>query len=148
VSKFEIFCFEIDTLPNVSRRKTLESFKHKINFSKRFRKNSYQQVLRLEAQQRRKERQLLQKGADQQKTAVAAVTPAHLFATNGNIEGYCNGGPHPVIGSGLPAADVDAELCADLALEDSSQSESLRPLEEPVTEQHLLPQVKFFSQNY
>jgi hypothetical protein len=47
-----------------------------------------------------------------------------------------------VIGSGLPAAEVDAELCADLALEDSSQPESLRPLEEPVTEQHLLPQVK------
>ena len=102
---------------------------------------AHPQVLRLEAQQRRKERLLLQKALESQKN-----TKEPHSLSNGSLPGYCNGGTgtHSVIreplvtGNGGPEVPLDLSVTAPV---DSLQPESLPAFVEPVSELHLSPQV-------
>ena len=105
---------------------------------------AHPQVLRLEAQQRRKERLLLQKALESQKNTMSAKEPHSL--SNGSLAGYCNGGTgtHSVIteplvtGNGGPEVPLDLSVTAPVG---SLQPESLPAFVEPVSELHLSPQV-------
>jgi hypothetical protein len=125
-----------------------------------FQWGAHPQVLRLEAQQRRRQRQQLQKAAVEDQNSAASstmsVAKGSPFIANGGVSSYCINKTHPVLNtcgheeSLLAASDVDPELVAatahaDLvaaspALEGSLQAESMRAYEEPASEQHLLPQ--------
>jgi hypothetical protein len=124
-----------------------------------FQWGAHPQVLRLEAQQRRRQRQQLQKAAVEENSAASStmsVAKGSPFIANGGVSSYCINETHPVLNtcghedSLLAASDVDPELgaatanadlaAASPALEGSLQAESMRAYEEPVSEQHLLPQ--------
>jgi hypothetical protein len=133
-----------------------------------FQWGSHPQILRLEAQQRRKERILSQKSASNQKSKGSSSSLA-----NSGPSGYCNGGPqHSLIGGqdepldlsfsssklldissagavplDLSAAEpldqsVPAQLMSGGGVAGSSQPESLPTCADSASELHLSPQVR------